>query len=131
MSRPIPRPTAETQAFWEGCAEGVVRYQCCQHCGQVQLIPRARCVSCHHDALEWKRSAGRGQILTYTVVHRAPTPAFRGEVPYVIAIVDMEEGFRLMVNVKDGNDDLAIGQPVRITFREVEGATLPQAEVSA
>lgn len=130
MSRPLPRATAETRLFWDGCADGEVRFQTCARCGQVQLIPRSRCASCHHDALDWKSSAGRGRILSYTVVHRAPTPAFRAEVPYVIAIVDMDEGFRLMVNVKNGADaHLAIGQPLRITFREVDGVQLPQGEV--
>jgi len=132
MSRPLPRATAETRPFWDGCADGELRFQTCAHCGQVQRMPRSRCASCHKDALAWKTSAGRGKILSYTVVHRAPTPAFRDEVPYVIAIVDMDEGFRLMVNVKDGaSASLAIGQPLRITFRDVEGVHLPQAEVIA
>ena len=65
------------------------------------------------------------------MVHRATTPAFMEEVPYVIAIVDMEEGFRLMVNVKNGaTKDLFIGQPVRIGYRAVDGVVLPQAEIT-
>ena len=127
-SRPLPQPNADTRPFWDGCAAGELRYQCCDRCGQVQLIPRSLCAGCQHTALAWKVSGGRGRILSHTTVHRAPTPAFRGDVPYVIALVDMDEGFRLMVNVQDGAEPaLAIGQPVRIGFVEVEGMALPLA----
>ena len=132
MTRPLPRPTAETKPFWEGCATGRLRYQQCARCRSVQLIPRSLCASCHASDLDWKDSSAHGRILSFTIVHRAPTPAFRDEVPYVIAIVDMDEGFRLMVNVKDGaKAHLAIGQPVRIGYHEVDGFALPQAEVTA
>ncbi len=130
MSRPLPRPTAETRPFWDGCAQGVVRYKSCERCGAVQTIPRALCASCQGRALRWNDSAGLGTILSHTTVHRAPTAAFRDEVPYVIALVDMAEGFRLMVNVRGGEAaGAAIGKPVRIVFREIEGTSLPQAEI--
>ncbi|MDN8618475.1 Zn-ribbon domain-containing OB-fold protein [Variovorax ginsengisoli] len=130
MPRPLPNPTADSRPFWDGCAAGELRYQRCARCGQTQLIPRALCAACQHDQLQWQTSRGLGRILSFTVVHRAPTPAFKEEVPYVIAIVDMEEGFRLMVNVKDGaGKALSIGQPVCIGYRAVDGSTLPQAEV--
>lgn len=128
-ARPLPRPNAETRPFWDGCAAGELRYQCCGRCGQVQLIPRSLCASCQHTALDWKPSGGIGRILSHTTVHRAPTPAFAAELPYVIALVDMDEGFRLMVNVQGGDEPaLAIGQAVRIGFVEVEGMKLPIAE---
>ncbi len=128
--RPVPHPTAETRHFWDGCAGGELRYQRCADCGAVQLIPRSLCSACQSSGLEWKRSEGRGCILSYTTVHRAPTPAFRADVPYVIALVDMDEGFRLMVNVRGGDSPaVAIGARVRIGFRAVDGITLPEAEV--
>lgn len=128
MKRPLPQPTAETRPFWEGCALGELRYQRCAHCGQVQSIARALCASCQHRALEWRVSTGLGRVLSFTVVHRAPVPALREEVPYVIALVDMAEGFRLMVNMEQRADaPPAIGQTVRIGFRTVEGVALPHA----
>ncbi len=128
-ARPLPRPNADTRPFWEGCAAGELRYQCCGRCGQVQLIPRSLCAGCQYTELVWKLSGGIGRILSHTTVHRAPTPAFASELPYVIALVDMDEGFRLMVHVKGGaQPPLAIGQPVRVGFVEVEGMQLPIAE---
>ena len=92
---------------------GVDHFDNCPRCGQTQLIPRALCEACQHGDLQWHESRGMGRILSYTLVHRAPTAAFKADVPYVIAIVDMDEGFRLMVNVKDGaTQSLSIGQPV-------------------
>jgi uncharacterized OB-fold protein len=132
MSRPLPRATAETRPFWDGCTIGELRYQACEHCGTVQLIPRSLCAACHSSALAWKLSAGGGRVLSHTTVHRAPTPAFRADVPYVIALIDMDEGFRLMVNVEGGDSPAVdIGQRVRIGFRDVEGVALPHAEVCA
>lgn len=130
MTRPLPRPTAETRPFWDGCASGVVRFQRCTRCGAVQLVPRSLCSSCQGTALEWKDSSGYGRVLSYTVVHRAPTPAFKDEVPYVIAVIDMDEGFRLMTNVEGGAAaPVAIGARMRIGFRQVDGMALPHAEV--
>ncbi len=132
MTRPLPPVTPETRPFWEGCASGELRYQACRDCGAVQRLPRTRCASCHGDALEWRRSAGRGRILSHTTVHRAPTAAFRDEVPYVIALVDLDEGFRLMVNVAGGEQPgLAIGAVVEIGFRDVDGCVLPEARLPA
>lgn len=132
MSRPLPHPTSDTRHFWEGCNAGELRYQRCAHCGETQLIPRALCSSCQRGDLQWHVASGRGCVLSYTVVHRAPTPAFKGDVPYIIALVDMQEGFRLMVNVKGGGDaPVSIGQAVKIGFREIEGVVLPEAEMQA
>lgn len=132
MNRPLPRPTVDTQPFWDGCAARELRYQRCAHCGQAQFIPRALCSACQHTDLQWHRSGGLGRVLSYTVVHRAPTPAFREETPYLIALVDLDEGFRLMVNVAGGGaTPLQIGQVVRIGFRQVDGMMLPEAQVQA
>ena len=130
MNRPLPRATSESRPFWEGCAVGVLRYQRCARCGQAQRIPRALCESCRHPQLEWLDSARMGRILSFTVVHRAPSEAFRAETPYVIAIVDMDEGFRLMVNIEGGAAaQPAIGRAVRIGFRNIAGVALPQGEL--
>jgi uncharacterized OB-fold protein len=130
MNKPVPRATAETKPFWDGCAVGELRYQACARCSHVQAFPRAFCSSCRYRDLQWRVSAGHGRILSHTTVYRAPTPAFRAAVPYVIALVDMDEGFRLMVNVAGGDSPaVAIGRPVRIGFGEVEGIHIPHAEV--
>lgn len=69
--------------------------------------------------------------MTFSIVHRAPTPAFKDDVPYVLALVDFEEGFRLMMNVLGANaDSTAIGDAVEVTFeaRGDDGHKLPQVQ---
>jgi uncharacterized OB-fold protein len=128
MNRPLPQATAESRPFWDGCAAGELRFQRCRHCGKSQFIPRTLCEKCQHADLEWHVASGLGRILSFTVVYRAPTPAFREDLPYVIALVDLDEGFRQMVNMDhDLATPLAIGQPVRIGFRQVDGVALPHA----
>lgn len=132
MSKPLPQPTPESQPFWDGCARGELRYQRCRDCGAVQPLPRGLCERCHGKALDWRVASGHGRILSYTIVHRAPTPAWRDDVPYVIALIDLDEGFRLMVNLAGGEQPgLAIGAAVGIDFVNVGGTTLPQAQLRA
>lgn len=130
MTRPVPHPTPETRPFWEGCASGELRYQACTRCAAVQGIPRTLCPRCQGTRFEWHRATGLGRVFSHTTVHRAPVAAFRADVPYVIALVDFDEGFRLMVNVRGGDEaDVRIGARVRVAFRQVDGMALPEVEV--
>jgi uncharacterized OB-fold protein len=129
MKPSIWQPTSETRVFWEGCAQGELRYLRCADCGKVQLIPRSLCSACHSEQLDWRMSARAGVVLSHTTVHRAPTAAFRAKTPYVIAIVDMDEGFRLMTNVKPLiRDRIQVGSKVRVGLVECEGTCLPHLE---
>lgn len=126
MDYPLPRPNAQTQPYWDGCAQSELRYQCCADCGSVQPIPRSLCQQCHSLRLDWKVSQRSGTVLSFTTVYRAPLPVFKSMLPYVIAIVDMDEGFRVMANaLVPATQGLAIGARVRIDFQDVQGMALP------
>ncbi len=126
---PLPTPNAETKPFWDACAQGELRYQRCTSCSRVQSIPRSLCEHCQSRALQWNNSLREGTVLTFTTVYRAPLPVFREQLPYAIAIVDMEEGFRVMANaLPAARAGLAIGAKVRIGFKEVHGMALPVVE---
>jgi len=128
VAKPLPVPNADTKPFWEGCARGELQYQFCTDCAKPQFYPRAHCVNCQGTALGWRRSAGAGTVYSHTTVRRAPTPAFKAMVPYVIALVDLDEGFRMMLNVLDCDPAaVAIGTRVRVVFRDSDGVVLPQA----
>jgi uncharacterized OB-fold protein len=125
--KPTPIATAETRPYWEGCREGLLRYQLCTACGRPQFYPRTLCAGCGNKALEWRESCGLGTVHAVTVVHRPPSPAFRADVPYAIALVDLDEGFRMMANVIGGDPETtAIGDRVRLTFERRGEAALPQ-----
>lgn len=115
MQRPVPTPTPETREFWQGVERGVLMFQRCGKCGLVQSYPRAYCTQCHSQELDWHQSSGQATVCSYTTVYRAATPAFRDDVPYVIALLDVEEGFRVMVNVRAPHiAGLRIGAPATI-----------------
>lgn len=132
---PLPRPNAETRPFWEGAARGVLRIQRCTACGAAQFPPRALCGRCHAPAPpRWEEASGRGVIASHTTVHRPPSAAFREEVPYMLALVTLQEGPRLLVRLRG---DLAraprIGAPVVIRFDPPAGPdaiALPHAEAA-
>ncbi|MDH3280743.1 MAG: Zn-ribbon domain-containing OB-fold protein [Gammaproteobacteria bacterium] len=130
MDRPLPKPTAETQPFWEGCARGELLFQYCGRCDRGQFPPSNRCRTCHEDSLEWRQSDKHGIIHSVTTVFRAPNAAFKKAAPYKIALVDLTEGFRIMTNITNaGEADAVIGAPVRIVFEDVGDIALPQAEL--
>jgi hypothetical protein len=128
MRKPIPAVTADTREFWDACGRGELMYQVCRSCARVQFYPRRHCAACQAVELEWRRSAGLGAVYSHTTVYRAPTPAFKADVPYVIALVDLDEGFRMMVNILGCEPSaVAIGSRMRIVFRPAEGGVaLPQ-----
>ena len=117
--KPIPSPTDATQAFWSGCAENVLRLRSCPRCNK-RLAPTRAVCACGNSELPWVDTSGQGRIFSYTVVHRAPDPAFRPEVPYVIAIVELDEGAKLMSNIIGCSPaDVRVGMKVRAVFDQV------------
>lgn len=98
--RAFPVPDAVSLPFWEGIAEGVLRVQRCGACGRHVFYPRAVCPYCASSELDWVDASGRGRIHSYTVVHRGP-PEYRDEVPYVVALVELDEGVRMMARLVD------------------------------
>ncbi len=131
MSRPVPHPTSLTAPFWQACRENRLLTQRCDKCGAYVFTPQRFCRVCHADALTWVESAGRGRIVTFTVVWRPQTPAF--DPPYVVAVVRLDEGYEMLTNIVGAPaDDVAIGAAVRVRFVPVTDAvTLPCFEVAA
>lgn len=126
MQRPTPQPNADTAPFWAGCEAGRLTLQRCAACGAHQFPPRPFCAACRADAPEWIEASGKASIASFSIVHRAPVPALRDETPYVLALVDLAEGPRLMTNIVDCDpDSVRIGQKVRFVFRAVADGSPP------
>ena len=129
MTFPLPKPDAQTRPFWEACQSGRLLCQRCAVCGVVQFTPRASCMHCHNEQLAWEESSRQGTVMSYTRVHRAPNPAFKQKTPYVIVMLDMDEGFRLMANTSATvQDSIGIGSRVSVGFEPVDGMMLPVAQ---
>ena len=125
---PIPTITPEAAPYWEGARQGKLLLQRCGACDALRFYPRTLCPSCWSDRVEWTEASGRGSVHSFTVIHRAPTAAFASQVPYVVALIDLQEGPRMMANViGDGARDLRIDDAVRVTFEQRAGGfMLPQ-----
>ena len=113
--RPLPQPTSLSRPFWDACRHERLVVQRCSDCREFRFIPSEFCARCLGTEHTWVESAGRGRILTLTVVHRPPTPAF--DAPYVVAVVRLDEGFDMLTNIVGTNpDDVRIGESVQVVF---------------
>ncbi len=97
--RPLPIPDDDTRRFWEGCREHKLLFQKCHACSFVRWPPSIACPSCYSSETEWINASGKGKIYTFAVYHRAFDPAFRDRLPYIAAIVELDEGPRLATNI--------------------------------
>jgi uncharacterized OB-fold protein len=123
--RPLPVPTARSAAHWTAARNGELLVQRCATCGRFVFIPAPCCPYCFGGQLDWVRSSGRGEVHTFTIVWRAQVPAF--EVPYVVAIIEVEEGWHMLSNIVDCPvEQVRIGMPVQVAFeRASDEITLP------
>jgi uncharacterized OB-fold protein len=118
--RPLPKPNADTKPFWDGCCQHQLRFQKCRECGHVRWPPSIICPNCHSQNAIWILSSGRGKIYSYVVHHQAYHPAFRDKLPYVVAIVELEEGPHLLTNIiGSAHDHLRCDLPVVVNWEDV------------
>lgn len=124
--KPVPKPDPETAPFWDAAAVGILKIQKCGGCDEHIFYPRLICPTCMSDRLEWVAVSARARIHALTVVHRAAAP-FRDDLPFAVAIVELEEGPRMMTRVlTDTPEALRIGDPVRVHFvPQADGPPLP------
>ena len=98
-ARAKPKPTPETQHFWDGTQAGELRLQRCDACANVYFPPRPFCPSCASRKVSIFKASGKGKLYSYVINHRPAAPGFTP--PYAIAIVELDEGPRLMSNILD------------------------------
>jgi uncharacterized OB-fold protein len=119
ISKPVPIATHETRPYWEGCKRHELRIQQCDACGQHQFYPRLYCSKCFSERVDWVNASGRAKVTTFTIVRRPVSPAFKDDLPYVVALVTLEEGPSMMTNIVGcAPEKVAIGMPVVVTFED-------------
>lgn len=118
--RPLPEPTGDTQPFWQACKKETLTAQRCGQCGRLQFYPRRYCTTCLSDRLDWTVLSGRGTVYSHSTVYRALSPAFQGDIPYIVAVVALEEGIRMISQIVGCTpDSVAVGMAVDVTFDHV------------
>lgn len=105
--KPLPSPDADSQAYWDGLKQGRLLLQHCRACGHVQLYQQAICRQCGAPDLEHRAASGKGVVHSFSVVHRAPGPAFKQDTPYAVLLVELAEGPR-MISSLIGADPMSV-----------------------
>ncbi|MGD9811317.1 MAG: Zn-ribbon domain-containing OB-fold protein [Sphingobium sp.] len=131
ISRPVPRPTAWSKPYWDAAREGRLVIQHCNQCSTKIMNPKQYCPACLSDDLGWSESSGRGTVYSYSIQKRSAASPFVDRVPYVVAVVRLDEGVQMLTNIV-GDSALSVqcGDAVRVAFEPVAGSdiTLPVFE---
>jgi uncharacterized OB-fold protein len=130
---PDPASNADSKRFWEAARENRLLINHCEACSRPFFPPRHLCPYCWSDKISWRESSGAGLVYSFTIIHRAPVPEFAPHVPYVVALISLAEGPRLMANIV-GEDALEtrVGDSVSVKFEpRGNGWRVPQFRRSA
>jgi uncharacterized OB-fold protein len=126
--KPLPAPDADTAIFWRGLREGHLLLQHCTDCRHVQYYQQATCRACGGEHLSHRPASGRATVHSFSVVHRAPGPAFRTDVPYAVLLVELDEGPRMLTTYIGGSpDEVTFDMEVTLDLEKVtDQVTLPR-----
>lgn len=122
-TKPLPEINSENKPYWDGLSESRLMLQRCAECGKIRHYPRPVCDACWSMKVEWVQASGLATIHSWTICQHPFLPAFKADLPYALATVDLEEEVRLNAQLR-GIDPttLRIGMPVRIGFEHVTDA---------
>lgn len=119
-TKALPEVTPLTRHYWEALKAHELPIQHCDGCGEYVHYPRMRCPHCGKDALRWARASGRATLHSYIINH-VPPPGWENEVPYVVAVVELEEGPRMLTNLRGVPPEskfLELDMPLRVAFED-------------
>jgi uncharacterized OB-fold protein len=122
-AKPLPAITAQSKPFWDAARDGYLLLPRCDHCGAFHTYFEPWCSHCGHEGVHWERLKGHGKIWGNCRFHRAYFPGFESELPYNVAIVELDEGPRLVTNIvgvpTGALDEFPIGMEVDAVFDPV------------
>ncbi|MFP6774330.1 MAG: Zn-ribbon domain-containing OB-fold protein [Alphaproteobacteria bacterium] len=130
LLRPLPKPmTPEAKPYWDGLREGKLMLPECNDCGKAFFYPRIACPHCHSRNVGWMQASGKGKLYSFQIAYRALNPAFKIPPPYVLAMVELEEGPRLMsnlINVEADPEVIKCDMAVEVVFeKQTDEVTIP------
>jgi uncharacterized OB-fold protein len=119
-TRPVPAPDEDSAPFFEGARQHRLLLMRCRACGAWRFPSRDRCDVCWSTETGWEAASGRGTVYTFSIMHQLYHPAFKDEVPYNVAVVELEEGPRMTTNIVGcPNEAIQVGMPVDVVFDDV------------
>jgi hypothetical protein len=136
IAKPVPVPDHDTQPFWDAAKQHELRAQRCTRCGRFRWPPQPFCPSCYSWDHDWALLAGSGRVVSFSVVHHSAVPAFRDDLPYVVAVVALDgtdDHVQMTSNLVGCPwEEVKVGMPVEVVYNDMtEEATLPQFRPAA
>lgn len=126
----FPRPDINSvnRPYWDGLAAGSLTFPRCDDCGHNWLPARSECPNCLSPRCSWEKASGRAKLVSWVVYHRPFHPAFADRVPYNVAVVELEEGPRMISNIVDCDDmsELQIDMPLSLRIEDEHGVAVPR-----
>lgn len=128
--KPVPEVQTHSKPYWDAAQRGELMFQRCRGTGKPFLYPRAWSPFDFSPDPAWEKASGRGTVFSYTVVYQPPYAAFKADCPFVMAIIQLEEGPQLMTNILNcDSESVRIGMPVKLCFEtRAGGFRIPQFE---
>ena len=130
LDRPLPQPmTPEARPYWDGLKDGKLMLPKCGDCGHTFFYPRILCPRCHSRAITWIQASGRGRLHAFGIAHQSFNRAFKVKPPFVLAMIELEEGPHMvsnLVNVPPDPQHVKCDMPVEVVFEKLtDEVTLP------
>lgn len=130
LDRPLPQPmTPEAKPYWDGLKDGKLMLPRCGDCGHTFFYPRVLCPRCQSRSIQWIRASGKGRLHAFGIAHQAFNRAFKVPAPYVLAMIELEEGPRMnsnLINVTPDPTAVRCDMPVEVVFhRMTDEVTIP------
>jgi uncharacterized protein len=125
--KPIPVADEASEPFFQGAMEGRLMIMRCTSCGTARIPSRTHCDNCLSPDFTWEQASGRGKVHTFAIMHQKYHPAFFDELPYNLAMVELDEGPRLSTNIVGAkNADIRVGMSVVVDFEKYDDVALPK-----
>lgn len=130
--KPLPTIAPETAPYWAAAKQHKLVIQRCKQCWRMQYFPRAICAACGHMEFDWVESSGKGEVYSLTRVYMNRAPGWAEEVPYVFALIQLNEGIHMISNVVGTPaEEVVIGTPVEVIFEDVnDEISIPKFKVA-
>ena len=128
VMKPVPRPAPESEPYWKAAHEHRLEVPQCDDCSHHWFPPSRTCPNCLSPNFHWQQVSGRGKVFSFVIYDRVYHPSFAEDVPYVVALVELDEGPRMISNVIGiPPEDVRCEMPVEVVFDDVtESATVPK-----
>ena len=133
VSKPVPAITPDMREFFDGARAGHLMVQKCDSCGTLRFPAHDLCAKCNSTTSQWVPVSGRGEVLSFNIMHQLYHPGFASEVPYAVVMVKLEEGCNFVSNlIGIKPHDIKCGMPVEVTFEKLsEEVTIPKFRLRA